>query len=70
MECGEDAKPCQCGLQKICKNCESSTKDFTTKQTYCCNPTFWYRVLFGPRPVMPTHSCGKFVLRQAAGNGR
>ncbi|GEM_PF-3267430 len=64
MEFGEDAKPCQCGLQKICKNCEASTKDYTTKKTYCCNPAWWYMVLFGPRPVSPTDTCSKHALKR------
>ncbi len=62
-EWGEDDKPCQwSGLQKICKNCEFGTCDYTTSQHYCLRVNGLRMVLFGPRPVAPTDTCKHFAL--------
>ena len=70
MEFSEDDMPCGHTQGKICKNCESSTKEFTTGKMYCCNVPWLYLLLFGPRPVAPTNTCSKCALKKAMEKSR
>lgn len=71
MELGEDDIICGGVPKKVCKNCESSTRECTTGHHYCCDVSWLRMSLYGPRLVSPMDTCAKFaVSRQLSQRGR
>ncbi|MDE5616141.1 MAG: hypothetical protein K2I81_04920 [Alphaproteobacteria bacterium] len=51
-------------MPKICKHCDSCTKDYHSCNSYCLDVSWLYIVLFGPRRVSEYDTCKKWALHR------